>query len=35
MYFVAGNRAFETRAAAEEFCAGCDWDLDIIEEKEG
>ena len=29
-YYIAGNRAFSTRAAAEKYCMDCDFDFSII-----
>ena len=32
VYFIVANRAFNTRAEAEKFCAECDFDFDLIQE---
>lgn len=31
-YYIVANRAFNTRAEAEKFCAECDFDIDLIQE---
>jgi hypothetical protein len=34
MYYIAGNRAFETYEQAANYCASSDWDLDMIKVEE-
>lgn len=34
VYYTVANRAFNTRAEAEKFCAECDFDFDLIQEVE-
>ena len=33
-YYTVANRAFNTRAEAEKFCAECDFNIDMIIEME-
>ena len=34
IYYIVANRAFNTRAEAEKFCAECDFDFELIQEVE-